>query len=114
MPILGPCQGTSRVWDAPLRELLPHGAEMARPHVCGVSKEVPPRRIILGEELGERAVSLDHVARAAGRHYVARRAVTTAHAWLHVIERQCRRRVHPPTVHAPESVSRKDLVTRHG
>jgi hypothetical protein len=100
--------------DAPLRELLPHGAQMARPDVRGESKEVLACRIILGEVLRERAVSLDYVARAASRHYVARRAVTTARAWLHVIERQCRRRLHPPTVHAPEFVSRKDLVTRHG
>jgi hypothetical protein len=80
----------------------------------GVPKEVLVCLGVLGEILGERAVSLEHVARATRRHYVARGAVSPAQARLHVIERQCCRRVHTPAVDAPESVPRENLLTRHG
>jgi hypothetical protein len=87
---------------------------MSRPDVCGVPKEVLAYLRILGEIFGERAMSLENVARATRRHYVARRTVSSAQARLHVIERQCRRRVHTPAVDAPESVPRENLITRHG
>lgn len=84
----------------------------------GVPKEVRACLRVLGEVFGKRAVSLEYVARPTRRHYVARRAVSTAQARLHVIQRQCRRRVHTPapggTRTQPESVSRENLITRHG
>ena len=60
----------------------------------GVPKEVLACLRVLGEVFGKRAVSLEYVARPTRRHYVARRAVSTAQARLHVIQRQCRRRLH--------------------
>jgi hypothetical protein len=81
--------------------------------VRGIPKEVFARDLVLGEIFGERAVPLEYVAGSAGGHYVARRAVSSAEARLHVIECQCRRRVDAPAVDAPESVSRENLLTHH-
>lgn len=87
---------------------------MPRPDMRGVPKEVLACLGVLGEVFGKRAVPLEYVAWPTRRHYVARRAVSTAQARLHVVQRQCRRRVHTPAVHAPESVPRENLFTRHG
>ena len=82
--------------------------------MCRVAKEVLSRDLVVGEIFGECAVSLEYVARSTRGHYVARRAVSSAQTRLHVIESQCRRRVHTAAVDAPKSVPRKNLLTRHG
>jgi hypothetical protein len=82
--------------------------------VRGIPKEVVARHFVVGEILGERSVTLQYVAGPTRGHYVARRAVSSAQTWLHVIERQGGRGMHLAAVHASKSVPRENLVTRHG
>ena len=85
---------------------------MSFPYVSRQAKKIPARNRIAGQKARERCVPFSYVAGNTGRNYVASRAVSAAHAGLHMIEGQRFDVERLTTIHALILVAREDALSR--